>query len=110
MKNTSKKNYRSLKKADNFYRAEIKLNEHDYGYLVKLRKFKGNQVGFFVKQDSVIFNMLEADKVLEMKFWAGVATKTKKYIKTKVKSIEKQTRELLKGHYLVYVSILGSQD
>jgi hypothetical protein len=106
MKNTLKQDYRSLKKADGFYRAELKPNGYDLYYLVKLRKLKGNGVGFFIKQDSVIFNKLEAGKVLEMKYWTSRTTKTVKSIKVKVKNIGKQNRELLNGHYLVCISVL----
>ncbi len=106
MKNTLKQNFRSLQKADYFTRAELKPNGCDLYYLVKLRKLKGKEVGFFIKQDSVIFNKLEAGKVLEIKYWTSRATKTVKSIKVKVKNIKKQNRELLNRHYWVCISAL----
>ena len=106
MKNTHKQNFRSLEKADDFTRAELKPNGYDLYYLVKLRKLKGKGVGFFIKQDSVIFNKLEAGKILEMKYWTRRAKKPVKSIKVKVKNIKKQNRELLNGHYWVCISVL----
>lgn len=110
IKNTLRRNYRSLKKADDFYRAEIKLNRNDFFYLVKLKKLNGNEASFFVKQDSVIFNKIETGKVLKMKYWTSGATRTVKSIKGKVKKIEKQNQELLSGNYLVYISIPRSEN
>ena len=110
MKNTFEKNYRTLKKADDFYRAEIKLNKYNFLYLVKLKKFTGNEACFFIKQDSLIFNKLEAGKVLEMKYWTRETIKTKEFIKAKVKNIEKRNQELINGYYLIYLSIPGSEN
>lgn len=110
MKNTLRRNYRSLKKVDDFYRAEIRLNKYDFFYLVKLKQLNGNEACFFIRQDSVIFNKLKAGKALEIKYWTNGTTKTEKFIKTKVKNIEKQNQELLNGHYLIYISIPRSED
>ena len=105
MKNTLKRDYRSLKKADDFYRAEIKMSKFDIVYLLKLKKLNRNEACFLIKRDSVIFNNLRAGKVLEMKYWTSGKTKIVKFKKVKVKNIEKQNQELLNGHYLVYLSI-----
>ena len=106
MKNTLKQNFRSLEKEDHFTRAELKPNGYNLYYLVKLRKLKGKEVGFFIKQDSVIFNMLEAGKVLEMKYWTSRATDTVKSIKVKVNNINKHNLERLNNHYWVCISAL----
>lgn len=105
MKNALKRNYRSLKKADDFYRAELRLNRNDFFYLVKLKKINGSEACFFIKQDSVILDKIETGKVLTMKYWTGGAKRIVNCINCKVKNIEKQNQELLNGHYLVHISI-----
>jgi hypothetical protein len=110
MENTLKSNYRSLKKADDFYRAEIKLNRNDFFYLVKLKKLNGKEACFFIKQDSIIFNKIKTGKVLKMKCWTSGATKIVKSINGKVTNIEKRNQELLNGHYLVHISIPCSDN
>lgn len=96
--------------SDNFYRAEFKLNRYDSFYLVKLSKLNENEACFLINQDSVLFNKLEVGKALEMKYWTSGTTKNTKHIKTKVKNIKKQNKELLNGHYLIYISITRSKD
>ena len=110
IKNTFGRNYRSLKKADNFYRAEIKLNRNDFSYLVKLKKLNKKKACFFIKQDSSIFNKIKIGKVLKMKCWTSGATRIVKSINGKVTNIEKQNQELLNGHYLVHISIPCSDN
>lgn len=110
IRNTFGRNYRSLKKADNFYRAEIKLKGYDFCYLVKLRKLNGNEACFFINQDSLIFDKIKTGKVLKMKYWTSGATRTEKSILGKVKNIEKQNLELVKSHYLVYIHIPHSEN
>jgi hypothetical protein len=105
MRNTHGKKYQSLKKADDFYRAEIRLSKFDLVYLLKLRKLSGNEACFLIKQDSVIFNKLEVGKALEMKYWIAGKTKIVKFLKAKVKNNTKQNQELLNNHYLVYLRI-----
>ena len=105
LRKTHEKKYQSLKKADDFYRAEIKLGKFDLVYQLKLRDLNGSVACFLIKQDSAIFNKLKVGKVLEMKYWSGGKTKIIKFVKAKVKNITKQNQELLNGHYLVYLSI-----
>ena len=44
VQNTLKKKYHSLKKADDYYRAEIKLSESDLSYQLKLKELNGNDL------------------------------------------------------------------
>ena len=53
------KKYRSLKKADNFYRAELRLSSSDIGYQLKLVELNKIEACFFTKQDTIIFKKLE---------------------------------------------------
>jgi hypothetical protein len=103
--NTLGKNYQSLKKEDNFYRAEIKLSEIELIYQIRLNYISGDEACFFIKQDSVIFDKLKAGKVLEMSYWTGVKTKASKFVKARVKNIIKQNQEILNGRYLIQLSI-----
>lgn len=99
------KKYQSLKKEDNFCRAEIKLSEFDLIYQIRLNYISGDEASFFIKQDSLIFNQLKAGKVLEMIYWIGGNTKATKFVKARVKNIIKQNQEILNGRYLVQLSI-----
>jgi hypothetical protein len=103
--NTPGKNYKSLKKEDNFYRAEIKLSEFYLIYQIRLNYISGDEACFFIKQDSVIFDKLKAGKVLEMSYWNGRNTKATKFVKARVRNIIKQNQEILNGRYLVQLSI-----
>ena len=105
LRNTHEKKYQSLKKVDDFYRAEIKLGKFDLVYQLKLKELNGSEACFLIKQDSAIFIKLKVGNVLEMKYWTGGKTKIIKFVKAKVKDITKQNQELLNGHYLVYLSI-----
>jgi hypothetical protein len=49
MRNTFERKYKSLKKADDFYRAEIKLSKFDLIYQLKLRELNGNEACFLIK-------------------------------------------------------------
>ena len=104
------KKYQSLKKADNFYRAELRLSSSDIGYQLKLRELNKNEACFFTKQDAMIFKKLEIGKKLEMKYWTGGKTKAVNCLKAKVKNITKRNQELLNGHYRVYLSLQGEKN
>ena len=99
------KNYQSLKKEDNFYRAEIKLSEFDLIYQIRLNYISEDEVCFFIKQDSVIFDKLKTGNVLEMSYWTGRNTKATKFVKARVRNIIKQNQEILNGGYFVQLSI-----
>ena len=99
------KKYQSLKKEDNFYRAEIKLSEFDLIYQIRLNSISGDEACFFIKQDSCIFDKLKAGKGLEMSYWTGANTKVAKFVKARVKNIIKQNQEIPNGRYLVQLSI-----
>lgn len=103
--NTLGKNYQSLKKEDNFYRAEIKLSEFDLIYQLRLNYISGDEARFFIKQDSVIFDKLKAGKVLAMSYWTGRNNKATKFVKARVRNIIKQNQEILNDRYLVQLSI-----
>ena len=103
--NTLGKNYQSLKKEDNFYRAEIKLSEIDLIYQTRLNDIGGDEACFFIKPDSFIFDKLKAGKVLEMCYWTGGNTSATKCVTARVKNIVKQNKEILNCRYLVQLSI-----
>jgi hypothetical protein len=110
LRNTHEKKYQSLKKVDDFYRAEITLGKFDLVYQLKLRDLNGSVACFLIKQDSAIFNKLKVGKVLEMKYWTAGKIKIIKFVKAKVTNITKQNQELLNGHYLVDLSYLKDYD
>jgi len=103
--NTRDKKYHSLKKKDNFCRAEIKLGEFDLIYQIRLNDMSGDEASFFINQDSFIFDKLKAGKILEMNHWTGENAKAKKFIKARVKNIIEQNQEIPNGRYLVQLLI-----
>ena len=103
--NTRDKKYHSLKKKDNFCRAEIKLGEFDLIYQIRLNDMSGDEASFFINQDSFIFDKLKAGKILEMNHWTGENSKAKKFIKARVKNIIEQNQEIPNGRYLVQLLI-----
>jgi hypothetical protein len=102
---TREKKYHSLKKKDNFCRAEIKLGEFDLIYQIRLNDMSGDEASFFIKQDSFIFDKLKAGKILEMNHWTGENAKATKFIKAIVKNIIEQNQEIPNGRYLVQLII-----
>ena len=72
MRNEFERNYRSLKKTDDFHRAEIKLNKLELPYQLKLNALNANEACFLIKDDSTLFNKLEVGNVLEMKYYLGL--------------------------------------
>ena len=103
--NTREKKYHSLKKEDNFCRAEIKLGEFDLIYQIRLNDMSGDEASFFINQDSFIFDKLKAGKILEMNHWTGENAKATKFIKAIVKNIIEQNQEIPNGRYLVQLLI-----
>jgi hypothetical protein len=103
--NTPGKNYQSLKKEDNFCRAEIKPSEFDLIYQIRLNDVSADEACFFIKKDSIIFNKLKPGKVLEMSYWTGENTKARILVKARVNNIIKQNQKFLNDRYLVRLSI-----
>ncbi len=103
--NTPGKNYQSLKKEDNFCRAEIKPSDFDLIYQIRLNDISGDEACFFIKKDSIIFNKLKPGKVLEMSYWTGENNEARILVKARVNNIIKLNQETLEGLYLVQLSI-----
>ena len=59
--NTPGKNYKSLKKEDNFYRAEIKPSDFDLIYQIRLNDISGDEACFFIKKDIVNYQYPKDD-------------------------------------------------
>ncbi len=101
--------YQYLKKADSYFRAEIKISRNDLGYQFKLQEIDEHHGCFFIGENSAVFKMLNVGAVVDMKYWTAEKTKRVKYVSAQIKDITRQKHKPFKGHYKVGLSILQTK-
>ena len=110
VKNRFENKYQHLKKADSYFRAEIKISRNDLGYQFKLQEIDEHQGCFFVRDNSAVLGMLNVGAVIDMKYWTAQKTRRVQYVSAQISNITRQNHEPFKGHYKVGLSILQTKD
>jgi hypothetical protein len=95
------------KSIDRFYCVEIDIGSPLPIYQFKVRNISGHRACILVKEDSSILKSLEIGQKLKMNYWAGENLGTTKTWHVQIKHITKQIHGSLKGHFLVYFSIIN---
>ena len=107
--NPFEKKYQHLRKADDYFRAEIKISSNDLAYQFKLREIDEDHGCFFIRENSAVFKMLNVGTVLDMKYWTAEKTRRVKYVSAQIKDITRQNQNPFKGHFKVGLSILQTK-
>jgi hypothetical protein len=102
--------YKHLRKADSYYRAEIKLSPCDLPYQFKLRDLNEAAACFIVNKDSSFLDTFKIGTEVQMKCWTNARMQTIKYFKAKISNITKQEEKPFKGHCMVGLTLMETQD
>jgi len=97
-------------KVNQFYSVEIPIGELGVVYQFKIWNIESTSMFVLVKEDSGILPWLKVGDRLNMKYYSTDLFYPVEYLDTEIRNITKQDQGRLKGHYLVSLEILGSQD
>ena len=102
--------YKHLRNADSFYRAEIKLSHCDLPYQFKLRDLNEAGACFIVNKNSSFLDTFKIGTEVQMKCWTNTRMQTIKYFKAKISDITQQEEKPFKGHCVVDLTLMETQD
>ena len=98
------------KSVDQYYSVEFSFEGLDVIYQFKIWKTVSTVMSVLVKEDSGILPWLKVGDKLNMKYYSVDVVDPFEHLDTEIRYITKQDQGRLKGHYLVGIEILGSQD
>jgi len=98
------------KSVDQYYSVEFSFEGLDVIYQFKIWKTVSTVMSVLVKEDSSILPWLKVGDKLNMKYYSTDVVDPFEDLNTEIRYITKQDQGRLKGHYLVGIEILGSQD
>ena len=93
------------KNIEQFYSAEILLNELNMLYQFKIWNNPANSMFFIIKENSAIRSCLNVGDILKMKYYSTDAHCPTENLNTKIKSITMENDGRFKGHYIVGLEI-----
>jgi hypothetical protein len=102
--------YRYLRNADSYYRAEIRLSHCDLPYQFKLRDLNEAAASFMVNNNSSFLDTFKIGTEVQMKCWTNTRMQTIKYFRAKISNITKQEDKPFKGHSMVGLELMENQD
>jgi hypothetical protein len=102
--------YKHLRNADSYYRAEIRLSHCDLPYQFKLRDLNEAAACFMVNNNSSFLDTFKIGTEVQMKCWTNTKMQTIKYFKAKISDITKQDEMPFKGHCMVGLKLMETQD
>ena len=95
---------------DQYYSVEFSFEGLGVIYQFKIWKTVSTVMSVMVKEDSGILPWLKVGDKLNMKYYSTDVVDPVENLNTEIRYITKQDQGRLKGHYLVGIEILGSQD
>ncbi len=95
---------------DQYSSVEISNNNISFSYHFKLWNVASKSMCILVKENSQILSQLREGDTINMKYYACDSLCPVEYRKTAIRHINKDDNGRFKGHYLVYLEILDSQE
>ena len=98
------------KKVDLYESVEVSFNGRSLVYQFKLWDVESMSVSILVREDSNVLPQIQIGDILSMKYCYKKSAFPPEYQETVIRQITKKEKGRLKGHYLVRLEILESQD
>ena len=98
------------KLSNEFHSVEFLSPEIQILYQFKLWNSESEPLFVLVKKESDIIGFLKTGNVFKMKYYSSDSKCPTKYLPTQIEDITKEDQGRFKGHYLVRLSILPSEN
>jgi hypothetical protein len=98
------------KEVDRSYRAEISVDGLDFAYQFRIWNKSSNYMCFLVKENSGLVSQLKVGDLLSLKCYYTDTYYPSEYLETAIQHITRKDEGRFKGHYVIGLEILGSQD
>ncbi len=79
-------------------------------YIFRIRELASSGIGILVKDNSAILSHLNVGEVMDLKYQPARGPDTGEYLKTEIQQVTKDDRGRFKGHHVVRLSIVESQE
>jgi hypothetical protein len=96
--------------SNEFHSVEFLSPEIQVLYQFKLWNSESEPLFVLVKKESNIIGFLKTGNVFKMKYYSTDSACPTKYLPTQIEDITKEDQGRFKGHYLVRLSILSSEN
>jgi hypothetical protein len=93
-----------------YYSVEFSTNALDLTYQFKIWNMSSTSMCVLVREDSDILPCLKVGDTLNMKYYSTDSVYPSDYVQTAIRHITKDDQGRFKGHYLVGLEILESQN
>jgi hypothetical protein len=91
---------------DDYFCVEFQFESVPLTYVCKVWDLSSGGISILVKQDSDLFNHLQKDAIMKMRFYSMNSSTRGEFMQSKVIHITRPAEEKYKNHYLVGLSIL----
>ncbi|MBW1739941.1 MAG: PilZ domain-containing protein [Deltaproteobacteria bacterium] len=98
------------KQVDHYYSVEFSINGLEAPYQFKIRNIASTSMCVLVKEGSDILPRLKVGDTLNVKYYSADSLHPPEYLETAIRHITKNDQGRFKGHYLVGLEILESQN
>lgn len=98
------------KEVDRSYRAEFSVEGLHIAYQFRIWNKSSNYMCFLVKENSGLVPQLKVGDSLKLKCYYTDTCFPSEYLETAIQHITKKDEGRFKGHYVVGLEILGSQN
>jgi hypothetical protein len=98
------------KEVDPSYRVEFSVDGLPIAYQFRIWNKSSNLLCFLVKENSGLLSQLKVGDLLNLKCYYTDAYYPSEYLETAIQHITKKDEGRFKGHYVVGLEILGTQN
>ncbi len=98
------------REVDRSYRVEFSVDGLHIAYKFRIWNKSSNYMCFLVKEKSGLVSQLKVGDLLNLKCYYTDSYNPSEYLETAIQHITKKDEGRFKGHYVVGLEILGSQN
>lgn len=108
--NTVERRSEDGKQGHQYYSVEVAIDGLDFSYQFRIWNISSTPMCVLVKEDSDILPRLKVGETLNMKYYSTGSVHPPEYWETAIRHIIRNDQGRFKGHYLVGLEIIETQN
>ena len=98
------------KEGHEYYSVEVAIDGLDFSYQFRIWSIASTPMCVLIKEDSDILPRLKVGEILNMKYYSTGSVHPPECLETAIRHITKNDQGRFKGHYLVGLEIIETQN